>query len=75
VIGYSQRVVQINRKADSKNVGVQLGRFCISREIPVTDVMEFFGVTKQTVYNWFAGKYEPGNLFTAAITEYLKRAR
>jgi hypothetical protein len=67
--------VQINRKADSKNVGVQLGRFCISREIPVTDVMEFFGVTKQTVYNWFAGKYEPGNLFTAAITEYLKRAR
>jgi hypothetical protein len=75
VIGYSQRIVQINRKADSKNVGVQLGRFCISREIPVTDVMEFFGVTKQTVYNWFAGKYEPGNLFTAAITEYLKRAR
>jgi hypothetical protein len=75
VIGYSQRVVQTNRKADSKNVGVQLGRFCISREIPVSDVMEFFGVTKQTVYNWFAGKYEPGNLFTAAITEYLKRAR
>ena len=75
MIGYSQRVVQTNRKADINNVGVKLGRFCISREIPVTDVMDFFGVTKQTVYNWFAGKYEPGKLFTGAITEYLKRAR
>ena len=75
MIGYSQRVVQTNRKADINNVGVKLGRFCISREIPVTDVMDFFGVTKQTVYNWFAGKYERGNLFTGAITEYLKRAR
>ena len=75
MIGYSQRVVQVNRKADINNVGVKLGRFCISREIPVTDVMDFFGVTKQTVYNWFAGKYAPGNFFTAAITEYLKRAR
>ena len=75
MIGYSQRVVQVNRKADINNVGVKLGRFCISREIPVTDVMDFFGVTKQTVYNWFAGKYAPGNLLTAAITEYLKRSR
>jgi hypothetical protein len=75
VIGYSQQIVCANRDADSRNTGVKLGRFCIARGIPVTDVMDFFGVSKQCVYNWFIGRHEPNRLFSEAITEYLRRAR
>ena len=75
MIGYSQQIVCANRDADSRNTGVKLGRFCIARGIPVTDVMDFFGVSKQCVYNWFIGRHEPNRLFSEAITEYLRRAR
>ena len=75
MIGYSQQTVRANRDADGRNTGVKLGRFCISREIPVTDVMDFFGVSKQCVYNWFIGRHEPNKMFSEAITEYLKRAK
>ena len=29
---------------------------CLDRDIPVTDVAEFFGVSRVTVYSWFRGK-------------------
>jgi hypothetical protein len=38
-------------------------------------VMDFFGVSKQCVYNWFIGRHEPNKMFSEAITEYLKRAK
>ena len=75
MIGYSQQIVRANRDADGRNFGVKLGRFCIARDIPVTDVMEFFGVSKQCVYNWFIGKHQPSKLFSEAIAEYLRRAK
>ena len=59
MIGYSQKIVQLNKKASIKNLGVRLGRYCISRDVPVTDVMVLFSVTKQTVYNWFSGTHVP----------------
>ena len=75
MIGYSQQIVRANRDADGRNIGVKLGRFCISQEIPVSDVMDFFGVSKQCVYNWFIGKHEPNKLFSEAIKEYLLRVK
>ena len=59
MIGYSQKVVRLNKEADQKNLGVRLGKFCIARGIPVSDVMSYFDVTKQTVYNWFYGISTP----------------
>ena len=59
MIGYSQKVVRLNKEADQKNLGVRLGKFCIARDIPVSDVMSYFDVTKQTVYNWFYGISTP----------------
>ena len=75
MIGYSQQILLSNRSANPKNVGVQLGRFCINRQIPVTDVMEFFGVSKQTVYNWFIGTHQPNQLLAKAIAKYLEVAK
>jgi predicted transcriptional regulator len=37
-------------------LGVQLGRVCLNKDIPVSDVASFFGVSRMTVYSWFRGK-------------------
>ena len=59
MIGYSVHIRDLNRKAKNKHLGVRLGKFCIANNIPVTQVMGMFDVSKQTVYNWFSGKHAP----------------
>ena len=54
--GYSLLTVDAIRRADQKLLGVQLAQICVKGDIPVTDVAEFFGVSRMTVYNWFKGK-------------------
>ena len=44
------------KAADQKLIGVQLGRVCLNKDIPVSDVASFFGVSRMTVYSWFRGK-------------------
>jgi len=75
MIGYSQQTVRLNRDADGKSLGVKLGRVCIARDIPVSDVMEFFSFSKQTVYNWFCGVHVPGKTHAASIQDFLNRVR
>ena len=53
--GYSILLADQNKAADSTLVGVQLGRVCINKDIPVTDVADFFKVSRMTVYSWFRG--------------------
>lgn len=57
--GYSARLVRLNSEADESRVGVALGRVCIARDIPVAHVASVIGVSRQTVYNWFSGMYDP----------------
>ena len=57
--GYSKRIIQANDEASSDNLGVLLGRYCISRDIPVSDITSYFGVSRMTLYKWFTGKSEP----------------
>jgi transcriptional regulator with XRE-family HTH domain len=57
--GYSRKFVDANIKADPFHVGVQLGRICIQRDIPVQDVAEYLNVSRQSVYLWFLGKTKP----------------
>ncbi|NDG30751.1 transposase family protein [bacterium] len=54
-IGYSQQLINDNKAADKQKLGVQLGRVCIKHNISVADVSAYFGVSRQTVYNWFRG--------------------
>ena len=44
------------KEANQTLLGVKLGTLCLDRDIPVTDVAEFFGVSRVTVYSWFRGK-------------------
>jgi hypothetical protein len=71
--GYSQKVARLNKAADIKNLGVRLGRFCVSNNIPVSVVMEFFDVSKQTVYNWFFVTHVPSSEHQQLISTFLGR--
>jgi len=53
--GYSKNFIDIIDNADENLLGVQLGSMCVKNDIPVTDVAEFFKVSRMTVYNWFKG--------------------
>jgi DNA-binding transcriptional regulator YiaG len=53
--GYSIATAHAINHANPKLLGVQLGRACLKNNISVTDVSNFFGVTRTTVYNWFKG--------------------
>ena len=70
-LGYSLRLCELNRRAPSILLGVRLGRVCIKHDIPVMEVAEEMGVTRQTVYNWFVGTTNPRPKLTAAIASYL----
>lgn len=65
--GYSARVIEINKQADDSRLGVALGRHCIALDIPVTTVSQRMGVSKQTVYNWFMGLYDPHHSYKEVI--------
>lgn len=71
VFGYSLWLLELNKEADGKLLGVKLGRECIKRNISVATVAKKFKVSRQTVYNWFSGKVEPNENRHAAIQAYL----
>ena len=54
--GYSLLTIEEIQNADQKLLGVQLAQICLRDNIPVTDVADFFKVSRVTVYNWFKGK-------------------
>ena len=54
--GYSVLTIQEIKEANPNLLGVKLGKICVARDIPVTDVAEYFGVSRVTVYAWFRGK-------------------
>ncbi len=69
--GYSIRVAEAIKEADGNLLGVQLGRACLARDIPVSDVAKGLKVTRQTVYHWFLGLSEPRGASRDAIQAYL----
>ena len=52
---YSQKIIDLVASSP-KTPGNQLGRWAVHLDFPVTKIAYALGVTRQTVYNWFAGK-------------------
>jgi hypothetical protein len=69
--GYSIRVAEAIKGADGSLLGVQLGRACLARDIPVSVAAKGLKVTRQTVYHWFLGLSEPRGAARDAIQTYL----
>lgn len=57
--GYSSRIVSANSIADIESLGVLLGRYCIAKDISVSEISEAMSVSKMTIYKWFTGKTQP----------------
>jgi len=71
MLGYTLAIAEENRVADGKRLGVKLGRVCIKNSVPVIDVAKKFGVSRQTIYNWFSGRGSPRSTLQAAIEKYI----
>lgn len=68
-------LIERNKKADRRHLGVAIGRLCIAQSIPVSDVADMLGVSRMTIYNWFMGVHEPQAAYVPALTEYLKKLK
>ena len=73
--GYSSRIVTINKKANGHLLGVQLGRECMRCNIPVTQVARELKASRQTIYNWFCGEYDPCEGKAPAVAAYIARLK
>ena len=73
--GYSLRLFRANQEADSKLIGVQLGRYCITKDIPVYQIAEKFDVSRMTIYQWFVGATKPSKERAEKIKALLETAR
>lgn len=71
--GYANKFIQDVQGADQTKLGVRLGVACIKGEIPVSDVAEFFKVTRATVYNWFKGKTKVPTEHTDKIEKLIEK--
>jgi DNA-binding XRE family transcriptional regulator len=47
---------------------------CIEHDVPVAEMASQLGVSRQTVYNWFTGSFEPNSelavYIEALLSEY-----
>lgn len=73
MIGYSLSIVQKNKEADGKRVGVKLGRTCIKKKIPVRKIADIAGVSTVAVYGWFTGQYDPQPATLERVLKYVDR--
>ena len=69
--GYSARTIQLNKAAAHRRLGVALGRAAIELGVSVSDVATMLGISRQTVYNWFVGNYDPRAYLTGDATKLL----
>lgn len=73
MIGYSLSLAKRNKQASTKLLGVRLGRVCIAKDVPVIEVANALGVTRQTVYNWFGGATSPAKDLESAVLKLIAR--
>ena len=73
MIGYTVYLVRKNSSADSKKLGVQIGRLCIEKNISVKEIATLAGVSTQAVYKWFIGEYSPRPALASKLFAFLNK--
>lgn len=53
--GYNSKLIKIVNEADQTKLGIRLAQACIKNDISVSEVAEFMGISRISVYNWFKG--------------------
>lgn len=72
MVGYTLAIVNKNAEADQSKIGVQLGRICIQKNVPVQTVASYFGMTRAGIYYWFCGEREPRKVNAKEIEDFIK---
>jgi hypothetical protein len=72
VVGYTLSIIRKNAEADQSKIGVQLGRVCISKNVPVQTVASYFGMTRSGIYYWFSGEREPRKVAAQEIKDFIQ---
>lgn len=70
-IGYSAETIRKLKDGDRTRLGVKLGLYCVQHDISVSAIALKFGVTRATVYNWFAGICDPHRNISAKVAQYI----
>lgn len=73
--GYSILTAREISEADKRMVGVQLGQLCVKLEIPIKDIAEHLGVSRQAVYAWFLGKAEVSDKHYSNVEKLIRRLK
>lgn len=71
--GYRQAMTYRVNNSEVENIGIRLAKLCVSKNIPVTDVAEYFGVSRQAVYMWFRGKCKPNKALTEKVEKLVEK--
>lgn len=71
--GYSLDFFQRVHAADGRLVGVKLGRKAIDKGVPIARIAKELGVSRQAVYDWFTGVYNPSTETADAIARILQK--
>jgi DNA-binding XRE family transcriptional regulator len=70
--GYSRSLVEANKKASIKSLGVALGRLCIKHEVSVSELAKELSVSRMTIYNWFWGLRTPTIHLQPRVVKYIE---
>jgi len=73
--GYSQSLVEANKKANIKSLGVALGRLCIKHEVSVSELARELSVSRMTIYNWFWGVRTPTIHLQPRVIKYIEKLK
>lgn len=68
---YHRNVVSRVGRTTGLSLGTRLGKYCVNNNVPVTEIAEEFGVSRQTVYNWFFGLYDVDKEKQQEVISYL----
>ena len=71
--GYSLKLVEAIRGGDPSDPVIRLGKYCIDNQVPVSDLANYFGVSRLTIYNWFFGRMKPRKQRLELLQDALKR--
>ena len=71
--GYSTLTARYINEANSVMLGVKLGKICVAKNIPVSDVAEYLKVSRMTVYSWFLGRHDVADRHYAKVEELVEK--
>jgi predicted DNA-binding protein YlxM (UPF0122 family) len=73
--GYASSFIKEVNASDKSKIGVQLGQICIDKDIPVSDVSDFFNVSRMTIYSWFRGTTNVSEPYLEKAQKLVKKLR